>query len=44
MTSTAPLLLILATLGQAPAARTEYYLSESRVLSPEGKPLGSWRA
>ena len=36
----APLLLSLATLGQAPTDRTEYYLSESRVISPDGKPLG----
>jgi hypothetical protein len=44
MTSTTPLLLILATLAQnpaTPAARTEYYLSESRVLAPDGKPLGA---
>jgi hypothetical protein len=42
MTSIAPLLLMLATLAQAPAAaRTEYYLSESRVSSPDGKPLGA---
>jgi len=36
----APMVLILATLNQAPAARIEYYLSESRVIAPDGKPLG----
>jgi hypothetical protein len=46
MTITSLFLLVVATPGQQPRAsdltpRIEYYLSESRVISPEGKPLGA---
>jgi len=39
----AALLLILATLadGPAPAPKPTYYLGESRVMTADGKPLGS---
>jgi hypothetical protein len=45
MTITSLFLLLVATPGQQPLAseptpRIEYYLSESRVVSSEGKPLG----
>jgi hypothetical protein len=36
----APLVLILATFGEAPSARVEYYVSESRVYAPDDKPVG----
>jgi hypothetical protein len=38
-----PLLMIVGQVGRAeeiPAPRAEYFLSESRMLSPDGKPLG----
>jgi hypothetical protein len=46
VTTSCLMLLVLATPGQArtggePAPRVEYYLSESRVLSPDGKALGA---
>ncbi len=45
---TVPLLLIVAALAQArsqapasSAPRVEYYLSEGRILAPDGRPLGA---